>query len=79
MEAICKNNTCYFMYWKAQGNWLWTQGEHREFNLNLNVATLFYMCVSQLYKDKLPDNYSIFNELHPNCQFQVARKWPEAQ
>ena len=28
------------MYWKTQGNWSWTQGKHREFNLNLNVATL---------------------------------------
>ena len=39
----------------------------------------FYMCVSLVYEDKLQDNYSIFNELHPNCQFQVTRKWPEAQ
>ena len=33
----------------------------------------FYMCDSLIYKDKLQDNYSIFNEffneLHPNCQF----------
>ena len=43
----------------------------------------FYMCVSLMCKDKVQDNYSIFqinfNELHPNCQFQVTRKWPEAQ
>ena len=39
----------------------------------------FYMCVSLIYKDKLQDNYSIFNELYPNYQFQVTRKWPEAQ
>ena len=24
-----------------------------------------YMCISLIYKDKLQDNYSIFNELHP--------------
>ena len=39
----------------------------------------FYMCVSLIYKDKLQDNYSIFNELHPNYQFQVTRKQPKAQ
>ena len=26
----------------------------------------FYMCVSQIYKDKLQDNYSIFNEFLMN-------------
>ena len=42
----------------------------------------FYMCVSLIYKDKLQDNYSIFNEFLMNytqIQFQVTRKWPEAQ
>ena len=39
----------------------------------------FYMCASLIYKDKLQDNYSIFNELYPNYQFQVTRKQPEAQ
>ena len=39
----------------------------------------FYMCVSLIYKDKLQDNYSIFNEFLMNYQFQVTRKWPEAQ
>ena len=42
-----------------------------------------YMCVSLLYKDKLQDNFSTFNEFLMNytqkCQFQVTRKWPEAQ
>ena len=39
----------------------------------------FYVCVSLICKDKFQDTYSIFNELHPDCQFQVTRKWPEAQ
>ena len=50
------------------------------------LGTIFkdlYMCVSLTYKDKLQDNYSIFNEffneLQPNYQFQVTRKQPKTQ
>ena len=39
----------------------------------------FYMCVSLINKDRLQDNYSLFNELYSNWQYQVTRKWPEAQ
>ena len=39
----------------------------------------FYMGVSLIYKDKLQDNDSIFNELHPNYQVQVTRKQLKAQ
>ena len=37
VEAICKNNTCYLCTEKHRE----IGREHREFNLNLNVATLF--------------------------------------
>ena len=39
----------------------------------------FYMCVSLIFKDKLQDNCTIFNELYPNYQLQVTRKQLKAQ
>ena len=37
----------------------------------------FYMCVSLTYKDKLQDNYSIFNEFLMNCTQIVSFKFQE--
>ena len=48
VEAVCKNNTCYLCTEKHRE----IGRGHREFNLNLNVATL--IAVRGL-GDKLPD------------------------